>query len=188
MFQSSQREGNLNVCKNVQLGLSIQTGLLHIGLTSSECPMYKTEFSSDAGFGGWGDNRSKWSFEPVYFLSWACSKPAPLNWHCSESCTSGTTRVIWQMHQGCEHQERWIISIFWNKTLNCNRLKLRYEKWGWRKIKTHQWEELSDYGVNKGRNQNDMWYFMLVNLVWTKSEGLIPYWLTMDKLRLQGYE
>lgn len=128
MFQSSQREGNLNVFKNVQLGLSIQTSLLNMDLASSEYSTYKREFSSDAGFGGWGDNMSKWGFEAVYFLSRACSKPAPLNWHPSESCTSGTTQVTWQMHQGYEHQERWIISILWNKTLKGSRLKLRYEK------------------------------------------------------------
>lgn len=167
MFQSSQKEGNLNMCRNVQLGLSIQIELLHMGLTSSEYSMYKREFSSDAGFGGWEDNMSKWSFKPVYFLSWACSKPAPLNWHHSESCTEWDHTSHWQMHRGCEHQDRWIISIFWNKTSKCNSLKLRYEKWGWMKIKTCQWEEMFDCGVIlMEQGKKPKWHVaMVVNLV-----------------------
>lgn len=147
MFQSSQREGNLNVCKNVQLELSTQTGLLHMGLTSSECSMHKRELSSYAGFGGGGDNMSKWSFEPVYFLSWACSKLPHWADTIQRAALSGTTRIVWQMPRGGEHQDRGIIFIFWNKKLKCTSLKLRYEKWGWMKIKICQWEELSDYGV-----------------------------------------
>lgn len=81
------------MCKNVPLGLSIQTGLLHMGLTSSECSMKET-FLLMQGLGDEGTTcPSEISSVVIFSPGHVLSLP-----HCTDTiqraALSGITRVI----------------------------------------------------------------------------------------------